>query len=480
MASAGFEALHPDDREELKKSWVQACASRSAYVSAHGRVWHEPTRQYRYFEAQATPVFNTDGTVREWVGAYTDINARKQLERQLEERAAELARALEERKKLDEERERLLESERYARTEAERSTRLKEEFLSTVSHELRTPLNAILGWTQLMQQSSDETTRKQGLDAIERGARGQAMLIDELLDVSRIVSGKLRLEVAMLEVGPLVEAAVETLRPAAEAKSIQVIQTLAVDTGPVNGDPSRLQQTVWNLLSNAIKFTPKGGTVQIGVARVADPSRSLSEIRELESPPNFLPYVFDRFRQADNSTTRAHSGLGLGLAIVKHLVELHGGTVEVESEGEGKGATFTVRLPVAVTAPRHMDTSGNGPGETRLSNVKVLVVDDDPNSCEIVRRILAGREALVSTAQSADDALKLIEQLCPDVLVSDIGMPVKDGLTLIREVRRNEMNTRAPRLPAVALTAFARPRTASASCRPAITRTFRSQSILMN
>ena len=452
-----IEALHPDDREELKKSWLQACASRSAYISAHGRVWHEPTRQYRYFEAQATPVFNTDGTIREWVGAYTDINARKQLERQLEERAAELALALEERKKLDEERERLLESERHARTEAERSTRLKEEFLSTVSHELRTPLNAILGWTQLMQQSADETTRKQGLDAIERGARGQAMLIDELLDVSRIVSGKLRLEVAMLEVGPLVEAAVETLRPAAEAKSIQVIQTLAVDTGPVNGDPARLQQTMWNLLSNAIKFTPKGGTVQIGVARVSGSVEITVRDSGAGIPASFLPYVFDRFRQADNSTTRAHSGLGLGLAIVKHLVELHGGTVEVESEGEGKGAMFTVRLPVAVTAPRHVDTLVPDPGETRLSNVKVLVVDDDPNSCEIVRRILVGREAMVSTAQSADDALKLIEQLCPDVLISDIGMPIKDGLTLIREVRRNEISTRAPRLPAVALTAFARP-----------------------
>ena len=262
------QALHPDDREELEGLDASLRIAQRLYL-CHGRVWHEPTRQYRYFEAQATPVFNTDGTVREWVGAYTDINARKQLERQLEERAAELALALEERKKLDEERERLLESERHARTEAERSTRLKEEFLSTVSHELRTPLNAILGWTQLMQQSSDEATRRQGLDAIERGARGQAMLIDELLDVSRIVSGKLRLEVAMLEMGPLVEAAVETLRPAAEAKSIRVIQTMAVDTGPVKGDPARLQQTVWNLLSNAIKFTPKGGTVQIGVARVS-------------------------------------------------------------------------------------------------------------------------------------------------------------------------------------------------------------------
>jgi PAS domain S-box-containing protein len=451
-----FEALHPDDREDLSKSWKQACQSRSAYVSAHGRVWHEPTRQYRHFEAQATPVFNTDGTVREWVGAYTDINARKQLEHQLEERATELARALEERKKLDEERERLLESERYARTEAERSTRLKEEFLSTVSHELRTPLNAILGWTQLMQQSSDETTWKQGLDAIERGARGQALLIDELLDVSRIVSGKLRLEITTLDIGPLIEAAVETLRPAAEAKAIQVTQVHSRGVALVKGDPSRLQQTVWNLLSNAIKFTPRGGLVEIRVAR-AD---AFIEITVKDTgagiPSKFLPFVFDRFRQADNSTTRQHSGLGLGLAIVKHLVELHGGTVDVQSEGEGKGATFRVHLPVAITTLP--DTAAVRPDSdpTRLSNVKVLVVDDDPNSCEIVRRILVGCDAQVSIAHSADEALSALDQFGPHILVSDIGMPSKDGITFIREIRQNELQAHAPRLPAIALTAFAR------------------------
>ena len=452
-----IEALHPDDREDLRKSWVQACATKSAYVSAHGRLWHEPTRQYRYFEAQATPVFNQDGTVREWVGAYTDINARRQLEQQLEERAAELARALEERKRLDEEREQLLESERYARTEAERSTRLKEEFLSTVSHELRTPLNAILGWTQLMQQSSDAETWKQGLDAIERGARGQAMLIDELLDVSRIVSGKLRLEVEVLELGPLVEAAAETLRPAAEAKSIQVLRNLSLDTGPIKGDPARIQQTVWNLLSNAIKFTPKGGTVQIHVTgidefveiTVKDTGAGISE--------KFLPFVFDRFRQADNSTTRSHGGLGLGLAIVKHLVELHGGTVSVASDGEGKGATFTVRLPISASTSRQAVPARGEASPKRLTNIKVLVVDDDSNSSEIVRRILVGRDAQVSVASSADEALKLIELFEPDVLVSDIGMPGKDGLTLIREIRTDEVRMRAKRLPAVALTAFARP-----------------------
>jgi PAS domain S-box-containing protein len=451
------DALHPDDREDLRKSWLQACASKSAYVSANGRLWHEPTRQYRFFEAQATPVFNPDGTVREWVGAYTDINARRQLEQQLEERAVELARALEERKKLDEEREQLLESERYARTEAERSTRLKEEFLSTVSHELRTPLNAILGWTQLMQQSSDEQTWKQGLDAIERGARGQALLIDELLDVSRIVSGKLRIEVEVLEVAPLVEAAVETLRPAAEAKSIQLLSKLSWDTRPIKGDPARIQQTVWNLLSNAIKFTPKGGTVQVHVTSVegfiditvTDTGAGISE--------KFLPFVFDRFRQADNTTTRAHGGLGLGLAIVKHLVELHGGTVSVESEGEGKGAMFTVRLPVATSTSRQADSTPPDLSPKRLTNVKVLVVDDDINSSEIVRRILVGREATVSLASSADEALAMMEQFEPDVLISDIGMPGKDGLTLIREIRLQENRMRSRRLPAVALTAFARP-----------------------
>jgi PAS domain S-box-containing protein len=450
-----IEALHPDDRDDLRKSWLQACKTKSAYVSAHGRLWHEPTRQYRFFEAQATPVFNQDGTVREWVGAYTDINARRQLEQQLEERAAELARALEERKRLDEEREQLLESERYARTEAERSTRLKEEFLSTVSHELRTPLNAILGWTQLMQASSDEETWKQGLDAIERGARGQALLIDELLDVSRIVSGKLRLDVEVLEVSPLVEAAVETIRPAAEAKSIQVVRNLSADTGPIKGDPARIQQTVWNLLSNAIKFTPKGGTVWIHVVRVESSVEITVKDTGTGIPEKFLPFVFDRFRQADNSTTRSHGGLGLGLAIVKHLVELHGGTVSVESDGEGKGAAFTVRLPIAASTSRQAVIPEASP--KRLTNVKVLVVDDDNNSSEIVRRILVGREAVVTVVSTADEALAIMDQVEPDVLVSDIGMPGKDGLTLIREIRGSESSMRKRRMPAVALTAFARP-----------------------
>jgi CheY-like chemotaxis protein/anti-sigma regulatory factor (Ser/Thr protein kinase) len=283
------------------------------------------------------------------------------------------------------------------------------------------------------------------------------LLIDELLDVSRIVSGKLRLEVEIIEIGPLVEAAVETLRPAAEGKAIQVLRQLSPDTGPIKGDPARLQQTVWNLLSNAIKFTPNGGTVMIDVRRV----ERFVDITVMDTgvgiSAKFLPFVFDRFRQADNSTTRAHAGLGLGLAIVKHLVELHGGTVSVESAGEGKGATFKVRLPAAASTARTAESVRADKAPGRLTNVRILVVDDDHNSSEIARRILVGREAQVRTVSSADEALKIMEQFEPDVLVSDIGMPGKDGLTLIREIRLFESRMRTRRVPAVALTAFARP-----------------------
>jgi len=264
----------------------------------------------------------------------------------------------------------------------------------------------------------------------------------------------MRLDVEAIELAPLVEAAVETLRPAAEGKSIHVSQMLAADTGPIKGDPARLQQTVWNLLSNAIKFTPKGGSVEIRVRRVDE----IVQIQVVDSgpgiPEKFLPYVFDRFRQADNSTTRKHGGLGLGLAIVKHIVELHGGTVDVESE-EGNGATFTVSLPASdLTA----GTSSPKPPDSivSLKNVKVLVVDDDPTSCEIVRRILVNNDAQVTTAQSADEALPLIGEFDPDVLISDIGMPGKDGLTFIRELRQLEAASQRPRRPAIALTAFAR------------------------
>jgi len=276
-----------------------------------------------------------------------------------------------------------------------------------------------------------------------------------LLDVSRIVSGKLRLDVEVLEVSPLVEAAVETIRPAAEAKSIQVVRNLSADTGPIKGDPARIQQTVWNLLSNAIKFTPRGGTVWIHVVRVESSVEITVKDTGTGIPEKFLPFVFDRFRQADNSTTRSHGGLGLGLAIVKHLVELHGGTVSVESDGEGKGAAFTVRLPIAASTSRQAVIPEASP--KRLTNVKVLVVDDDNNSSEIVRRILVGREAVVTVVSSADEALAIMDQVEPDVLVSDIGMPGKDGLTLIREIRGSESSMRKRRLPAVALTAFARP-----------------------
>jgi CheY-like chemotaxis protein/two-component sensor histidine kinase len=308
-----------------------------------------------------------------------------------------------------------------------------------------------------MRRSGEKDLHRQGLEAIERGAKGQATLIDELLDVSRIVSGKLRIEVQTLELGPLVEAAVETLRPASEAKSIHVQQLISPDANPVKGDPFRIQQIVWNLLSNAIKFTPKGGIVQILVTR----KESFVEITVVDTgvgiPAKFLPHVFERFLQADSSMSRTHGGLGLGLAIVKHLVELHGGTAAAESDGEGKGATFRVRLPAVSSESSETSGASEELGLTPLPNVKVLVVDDDPSSCEIVRRILVGCNAQVSTAQSVDEALPMLLQFCPDVLISDIGMPGKDGLAFIRELREQETNAQTSRLPAVALTAFARP-----------------------
>jgi PAS domain S-box-containing protein len=431
-----MDVLHPDDRREFQVTWKRAAEDRAPW-RCDGRLWHAGTRQYRYFEARAAPVVDGAGAVREWVGTCTDIHERMQLER---------------------DRERLLESERAARTEAERSTRLKEEFLSTVSHELRTPLNVILGWVQLIHRRADADTLREGLDAIERGARVQAQLIEELLDVSRIASGKLRLELKTLELDELVDTAVDTLRASAESKGIEVIREGSL-AGPIRGDPARLQQVVWNLLSNAIKFTSEGGTVRVGLSRRSDSVEISVSDNGAGIPEKFLPHLFERFRQADSSSTRAHGGLGLGLSIVKHLVELHGGAVEARSDGEGRGAAFTVRLPVAVAATERAACDGAaapGDGAADLSDIKVLVVDDDPDSCEVVRRILADRDAQVSTALSADEALSMLEGFGPDVLVSDIGMPGKDGLTFIRQIREREMDHRAPRLPAVALTAFAR------------------------
>jgi signal transduction histidine kinase/ActR/RegA family two-component response regulator len=359
------------------------------------------------------------------------------------------------------ERKRAEESERAARMEAERVSRLRDEFLATVSHELRTPLNSVLGWVQVLRQSpNQEELRLQGLDAIERGARAQTRLIEDLLDMSRIISGRLRLEVQTVELTPLVQAAIETVRPAAEAKAIRIEHVLDPLAGPIRGDPARLQQVFWNLLSNAVKFTAKGGKVHVHLKTI----NSQVEISVSDNgqgiAPEFLPSVFDRFSQADGSRTRSHGGLGLGLAIVRHLVDLHGGKVWATSPAEGEGSTFNVHLPIAMVQQSPFGrenalSSNRSDGEVfieaNLSNVRVLVVDDDSDACEMLRRVLQECKATVETATSVPEALERLDRAVFDIIISDIGMPETDGYELIRQLR-----SRGARVPAVAVTAYAR------------------------
>ncbi len=360
-------------------------------------------------------------------------------------------------------------SERAARSEAERASRMKDEFLATLSHELRTPLNAILGWSQILQrQPSDADELAEGLEVIERNARMQTQLIEDLLDMSRIISGKVRLDVQRLDLGSVVQAAIATARPTAEARGVRLQAVLDPLAGPVSGDPERLQQVFWNLLSNAIKFTPKGGRVQVVLERV----NSHLEVSFIDTgegiSPEFLPHVFDRFRQSDGSTTRRHGGLGLGLSIVKQLVELHGGNVRAKSGGEGQGSTFTVSLPLTAVLPgdepaderRHPRASPDGGAFVsapypKLGSVSVVIVDDEPDARALVRRVLEDCNARVRVAGSADEAMALIRAERPDVLVSDIGMPGADGYELIRRVRALSPDA-GGEVPAVALTAYAR------------------------
>ena len=366
------------------------------------------------------------------------------------------------RKKFDQEREAMLETERAARSAAEHISRMKGEFLATVSHELRTPLNAILGWSQLLEATSDKEELQQGLDAIQRNARIQTQLIEDLLDMSRIISGKIRLDVQPTDLASVIDAAVDAVRLSADAKGIRLRKILDPQAGPVSGDPTRLQQVFWNLLSNAIKFTPKGGKVEILLERVNSHLEVTVHDSGIGIQPEYLPVIFERFWQVDSSTTRSFGGLGLGLSIVKHLVELHGGTVRAKSGGEGRGATFIVALPLAPirssvnrthpTSPRGLAADYDS---LKLDNVKILLVDDEPDARALVQRLLSQCHAEVCTASSADEGLRLLREFRPHVLISDIGMPGKDGYQFIREVRRL-----APadggHVPAIALTAFAR------------------------
>jgi signal transduction histidine kinase/ActR/RegA family two-component response regulator len=379
--------------------------------------------------------------------------------------AIDNARLYEAAQKAAEERSRLLESERLARAEAERANAVKDDFLATLSHELRTPLNSILGWSQVLKEGASEADMQRGFEAVERNARVQAQLIEDLLDMSRITAGTVRLDMQPVDPIPIIDAALDTVRPAAQAKLIRIETLLDPAAGPLYGDPGRLQQVVWNLLANAIKFTPKSGKVQVILERVNSHIEISVADTGIGIREEFLPYVFERFRQADASTTRKSGGLGLGLAIVKSLVELHGGAVRVRSGGEGNGTTFSVHLPLTVVHrtgfagerlhPKTPQAESAHFKHSDLAGLKVLVVDDEADARELIKHVLAACDAQVLTASSAEQAVAIVAAERPHVLVSDIGMPDADGYQLLRTVRALGPE-RGGNLPAIALTAFAR------------------------
>lgn len=388
------------------------------------------------------------------------------LTRKIDELSAEIRRRM----GLEQERAELLRSERQAREQAEEANRVKDEFLATLSHELRTPLNAILGWAAML-RSGDVSADKYelALRTMERAARSQAQLVEDLLDFSRIMAGRLRLDVRAVNVSEVVEAAAETVRPTAELKEISLDAVLDPAGGPVSGDPDRLQQVVWNLLSNAIKFTPRGGRVQVRVERVNSHVEIVVTDNGEGIPRDFLPHIFDRFRQADASHSRAHGGVGLGLSIARHLIEAHAGFIHAASDGPGKGATFTVVLPVAVYDPPHAlvpnrvhpaaDLSDSPPtpllAADALRGLDIVVVEDHEDSRTLLAALLEGRGARVRFAAVADEARAQLTDRLPDLILADIELPGEDGYTFLRKLRM-EPAERGGRVPAIAVTAFSR------------------------
>ena len=389
---------------------------------------------FRSFLTRVIPLKNEQGRVVRWFGTNTDVE--------------ELRRAL---------------------REAEDANRTKDEFLATLSHELRTPLTAILGWARMLSGGQlDGASTARALETIERNARAQSQLIEDILDVSRVITGKLRLDVQPVNLAEVIESSINAVLPAADAKGIRLQRVLDTGANMISGDPARLQQIIWNLLSNAIKFTPRGGRVRVKLERI----NSHVEITVIDNgqgiSPDILPYIFERFRQADSSTTRAHGGLGLGLAIVRHLVEMHGGTVQAESRGEGLGTTFTIMLPLVVMSSLdaqrasdgervHPTASADVPFDcpSELEGLHLLVVDDEADTRTLLKAVLEKCGASVITAASAGEALAALKETRPDVLISDLGMPGEDGYTLIKKVRALSAED-GGQTPSAALTAYAR------------------------
>ncbi|MBE9112695.1 PAS domain-containing protein [Nodosilinea sp. LEGE 07298] len=432
MQGDGWRAVHHPDHVERVAAKINQCFQT-------GEIWEDifPLRgqdgAYRWFLSRAIPVRDEQGNVFRWFGTNTDIEAQKQLEH---------------------DRDRLLRQEQSARQAAERANRIKDEFLAVLSHELRSPLNPILGWAKLLQvRQLDEAKTAAALATIERNAKLQAQLIDDLLDVAKILRGKLSLTMTAVNLATVVEAAIDTVSTAAAAKAI-ALNAVLPNIGQVSGDAARLQQVVWNLLSNAVKFSPANRPVDIRLAQMDGWAEITVSDRGKGIAPDFLPYIFESFRQEDGSTTRTYGGLGLGLAIVRELVEAHNGTVTAESPGEQLGATFTVRLPSLNTAPATTSTDEVPAPALDLTGIRVLAVDDDPDSRELLNMILTQYGAEVLAVPSAAAVLENLASFQPDVLVSDIGMPNVDGYSLLRQIRALPP-TQGGQTPAVALTAYA-------------------------
>ena len=446
MQGWGWQAVH--DPKELPR-----VIERFKRALESGDPWEDtfPLRrkdgEFRWHLSRARPLRDSQGRITKWFGTNTDVTDQREAAQQLllSKREADAARAA-----------------------AEEANRLKDEFLATLSHELRTPLNAVVGWAEILRlKGPPDADFAEGIEAIARNARAQAQLIDDLLDVSRIISGKLRLEIQRVEMAKVVEAALVAVAPLAAAKKIEIKQALSPTGTETWGDAGRLQQVVWNLLSNAIKFTESGGRVQVTVARV----NSHLQITVTDSGrgilASFLPHVFERFRQADSSTRRTHGGLGLGLAIVRQIVELQGGTVAAQSEGEGKGATFTVNLPVyngpgnlpaaanVAVAESQTDAVAAGKNQPSLAGLRILVVEDERDSRSFLQRLLGERRAEVAVAASVTEALAELDASRFDVIISDIGIPDQDGFDLIRQLHSRPAE-RGGQTPMIALTAFAR------------------------
>jgi len=443
-----FSVFYPQDVRE--SGWpeheLQQAAEQGSFVDTGWRVRKDGTMFWA--NVTITALRDETGRLLGYAKLTRDLTESRRVE------AIELA---------SDEREQILDAERSARMAAQRAARVKDEFLATLSHELRTPLSAILGWTQIVLKGKalDPADQRRAMEVIDRNARAQVKLIDDLLDLSRIMTGKIWLDLQQISMPDVVQAAIDSARPIAQAKDIRLRSLLDPSRTTVSGDGSRLQQVAWNLLTNAIKFTPKGGQVQVLVQRVNSHIELSVTDTGIGIPASFIPLVFDRFSQQDSSTTRAHGGLGLGLAICKQLVELHGGSIRVTSPGEGQGATFFVELPVSLV---QVDDERTHPSveveatETitlpKLDGVHVFAVDDEPDARALLERILEDHGAIVTSFASADAALTALKASRPGVIVSDVGMPGMDGFQMIRALRAGE--SRDVRIPALALTAFAR------------------------